>query len=109
MTTSAIQNIFTEGDANVHMLDALEAVNYQARENFNYIFTRIMNGLNITPDTPLYFKVDKNGVNGVILQLFTDKELTQYTELDVLIEKLSFGQARAVTLGVADTPYVTFM
>lgn len=108
MTTYAIQNIFTDGSAKDYMVDALEAVNYQARENFNYIFERIMKGLNITPDTVLYAKEESRDGDVVSLALFTDAECTKYTELDVDIEepnKIEDGQA--VTLSIGDTPQVT--
>lgn len=108
MTTYAIQNIFTDGSAKDYLGDALEAVNYNARENFNYIFERIMKGLNITPDTVLYAKEENRDGDVVSLALFTDAECTKYTELDVDIEepnKIEDGQA--VTLSIGDTPQVT--
>lgn len=111
MTTYAIQDIFTESDAKAYMLNALEAVNYNARENFNYIFERVMNGLGITPDTVLYYKIDKYGVDSVTLELFTDKACTKYIGLDILIEEpASFTfDSLTVTLGANEAPYVTFM
>lgn len=108
MTTYAIQNIFTDGSVKDYMVDALEAVNYDARENFNYIFERIMKGLDITPDTALYAKEESRDGDVVSLALFTDAECTKYTELDVDIKesnKIEDGQA--VTLSIGDTPQVT--
>lgn len=107
MTTCAIQNIITDGSAKAHMGDALEAVNYNARENFNYIFERIMKGLNITPDTVLYAKEENRDGDVVSLALFTDAECTKYTELDVVIEEPNkIEGVQAVTLGANEAPYV---
>ena len=107
MSTYAIQNIFTDGSAKDYMVDALEAVNYQARENFNYIFERIMKGLDITPDTVLYAKEESRDGDVVSLALFTDEECTKYTELDVDIEEPNnIEGVQAVTLGVNEAPYV---
>ena len=111
MSTYAIQDIFTESDAKAYMLNAIEAVNYDAHENFNYIFERVMKGLGITPDTFLYCKIDKYGVSSVTLELFTDKACTKYIGLDVLIEEPASPafNSQTVTLGVNEAPYVTFM
>lgn len=110
MTTYAIQDIFTESDANAYMLSALEDVNYDGHENFSYIFKGVMRGLGITPDTVLYYKINKYGVSNVTLELFTDKACTKYIGLDILIEEPASPafNSLTVTLGVADTPYVTF-
>lgn len=111
MSTYAIQDIFTESDAKAYMLGALEAVNYDAYENFSYIFKRVMRGLGITPDTFLYYKIDKYGVSNVTLELFADKACTKYIGLDVLIEEPASPafNSQAVTLSVNEAPCVTFM
>lgn len=111
MSTYAIQDIFTESNAKSYMLNALEDVNYDAHENFNYIFKRVMRGLGITPDTVLYYKIDKYGVSSVTLELFADKACTKYIGLDVLIEEPASPafDSQAVTLGANEAPCVTFM
>lgn len=107
MTTYAIQDIFTESDANAYMLDALEDVNYDGHENFSYIFKDVMRGLDITPDTVLYAKEESREGDVVSLALFTDAECTKYTELDVDIEEPNkIEGVQAVTLGVNEAPYV---
>lgn len=70
-----------------------------------------MRGLGITPDTVLYYKIDKYGVGNVTLELFTDKACTKYIGLDILIEEPASPafDSQSVTLGVNETPCVTFM
>lgn len=112
MSTYAIQDIVVIGTASEHLWDALETYNAfsetEARRKFNDIFSHIIKGLNITPDTVLYVNEGNRHGDKVWLNLSTDEARTKYTELDIVIKtptKIEDGQA--VTLSIGDTPQVT--
>ena len=112
MTTYAIQDITTEGDATEHHLDILIEKNTKTvaekHENYNEIFKYITEALNIYPDTVLYAKETERDGDKATLRLFTNEECTEDKELEIVIEEPTpFNGAQTVTLGVNEAPYVT--
>ena len=112
MTTYAIQDIITEGDATEHHLDILIEKNIKTvaekRENYNEIFKYITEALNIFPDTVLYAKETERNGDKVTLALFGNEECTEYKELEIVIEEPTpFNGVQTVTLGVNETPSAT--
>jgi hypothetical protein len=112
MTTYAIQDIATEGDATEHHLDIRLAKNDETlagkRANYNEIFKYITEALNIFPDTVLYATETERDGDNVALALFTDEECANYTGLEIIIEEPApFDGVQTVTLGVNEAPYAT--
>jgi len=113
MTTYAIQDITTEGDATEHHLDILIEKNIKTvaekHENYNEIFKYITEALNIYPDTVLYAKETERNGDKVTLALFTDEECANYTGLEIIIEEPTpFDGTQAVTLTVNESPTAIF-
>lgn len=112
MTTYAIQDITTEGDATEHHLDIRLAKNDETlagkHKNYNDIFEYITEALNIYPDTVLYAKETERDGDNVALALFTDEECANYTGLEIVIEEPTpFDGVQTVTLGVKEAPCAT--
>lgn len=112
MTTYAIKDITTEGDATEHHLDIRLAKNDDTpagkRKNYNDIFKYITEALNIYPDTVLYAKETERDGDKATLRLFANEECTDDKELEIVIEEPTpFDGVQTVTLGVKKAPYVT--
>ena len=112
MTTYAIQDITTEGDATEHHLDILIEKNIKTvaekRENYNEIFKYITEALNIFPDTVLYAKETERDGDKATLRLFANEECTEDKELEIVIEEPTpFNGVQTVTLSVKEAPYAT--
>lgn len=112
MTTYAIQDIITEGDATEPHLDILLAKNIKTvaekHENYNEIFKYITEALNIFPDTVLYAKETERDGDKATLRLFANEECTDDKELEIVIEEPApFEGVQTVTLGVNEAPYAT--
>lgn len=112
MTTYAIQDITTEGDATEHHLDILIEKNIKTvaekRENYNEIFKYITEALNIFPDTVLYAKEAERDGDKATLRLFANDECTEDKELEIVIkEPTPFNGVQTVTLSVNETPTAT--
>ena len=112
MTTYAIQDITTEGDATEHHLDILIEKNIKTvaekHENYNEIFKYITEALNIYPDTVLYAKETERDGDKATLRLFANDECTDDKELEIVIEEPTpFNGVQVVTLGVNEAPYAT--
>ena len=112
MTTYAIENIITEGDATEHHLDIRLAKNDDTlagkRKNYNDIFEYITEALNIYPGTVLYAKETERDGDKATLRLFANDECTEDKELEIVIEEPTpFNGVQTVTLGVNEAPYAT--
>lgn len=112
MTTYAIKDITTEGDATEHHLDILIEKNIKTvaekHENYNEIFKYITEALNIYPDTVLYAKETERDGDKATLRLFANDKCTEDKELEIVIEEPTpFNGAQTVTLGVNEAPYAT--
>lgn len=112
MTTYAIKDITTEGDATEHHLDILIEKNIKTvaekHENYNEIFKYITEALNIYPDTVLYAKETERDGDKATLRLFANDKCTEDKELEIVIEEPTpFNGVQTVTLGVNEAPYVT--
>lgn len=112
MTTYAIKDIITEGDATEPHLDILLAKNIKTlaekHENYNEIFKYITEALNIYPDTVLYAKETERDGDKATLRLFANEECTDDKELEIVIEEPApFDGVQTVTLGVNEAPCAT--